>query len=450
MAGVGVDFPSGGSQLMNWFGAAIVRLTRHWETARTPRQCLSWGLVGVLLLAAGPAQADPLVTDVAFSPRSDGQGYVMRVRTTGRPEAYLLRSIDEHTLKWVLYNTALHEEYEARAPGGPVERYTTTQRNGHLILRIDLDENYSVSATAYRDGASDDLLLNLAYEGESPVVSASPNDSKTSTTTETSNTSTTTTTESGADVGESKERDPLASVSRKRSRLDTVVIDPGHGGKDPGAVAHGLYEKDIVLDVAHKLGDYIENRLDIEVVYTRTDDRFIALEERGHFANRKGGDLFISVHVNAARSAAAKGTETYFLGRSKTDAARKVMKRENSVVREYEENPDRYDEYDAEAFVKGELFLSANMQFSEEFASLVQKQFKNRVERRSRGVHQAGFYVLWSASMPSVLVELGYLTNAQEARYLNSDRGQTYLASGIFRAVRKYKKDYDKGLVSSE
>ena len=87
MAGVGVDFPSGGSQLMNWFGAAIVRLTRHWETARTPRQCLSWGLVGVLLLAAGPAQADPLVTDVAFSPRSDGQGYVMRVRTTGRPEA---------------------------------------------------------------------------------------------------------------------------------------------------------------------------------------------------------------------------------------------------------------------------------------------------------------------------------------------------------------------------
>jgi len=144
------------------------------------------------------------------------------------------------------------------------------------------------------------------------------------------------------------------------------------------------------------------------------------------------------------------GTETYFLGRSKTNAARRVMQQENSVVREYEKNPDRYDEYDAEAFVKSELFLSANMQFSEEFAALVQEQFKERVQRRSRGVHQAGFYVLWSASMPSVLVELGYLTNPQEARFLNSDRGQAYLASAIFRAVRTYKNDYNKGIVSSE
>lgn len=247
-----------------------------------------------------------------------------------------------------------------------------------------------------------------------------------------------------------EERVSMDRVSRERSRLDTVVIDPGHGGKDPGAVAYGLYEKDIVLDVAHELGDYIENRLDIEIIYTRTDDRFIALEERGHLANRAGGDLFISLHANAARSRAVSGTETYFLGRSKTDAARKVMKRENSVVQQYEENPDRYDEYDAEAFVKGELFLSASMQFSEEFAALLQKQFKDRVKRRSRGVHQAGFYVLWSASMPSVLVELGYLTNRQEARFLNSDRGQTYLASAIFRAVRKYKNQYNKGLVSSE
>jgi N-acetylmuramoyl-L-alanine amidase len=126
------------------------------------------------------------------------------------------------------------------------------------------------------------------------------------------------------------------------------------------------------------------------------------------------------------------------------------MKRENSVVREYEKNPDRYDEYDAEAFVKGELFLSASMQFSEEFAKRVQKQFKRRVERRSRGVKQAGFYVLWSASMPSVLVELGFLTNREEARYLNSDRGQTKLAKALFRAVKSYKDEYNKGVVASE
>ncbi|WP_103020306.1 N-acetylmuramoyl-L-alanine amidase family protein [Salinibacter altiplanensis] len=403
---------------------------------------LRWGVVGLLLLAVGPvllaagaAQAEVLVTDVIFSPRSDGQGHVVRVQTTASPEAYMLQSEKAHELKWVLYNTDVHADYEKRTPKGPIETYTLTQQNGHLILRVALTADRSISPMVYRDGASDDLLLNLAYDDATPVAaerSSPPAEAPT------------------ASREERRQRDPMATLSRERSRLDTVVIDPGHGGKDPGAVAHGLHEKDIVLDVAHKLGDYIENRLDLEVIYTRTTDRFIALEERGHLANRTGGDLFISLHANAFQSSSVQGTETYFLGRSKTDAARRVMKQENRVVQEYEENPDRYEEYDAEAFVKGELFLSASMQFSEEFASIVQNQFKERVQRRSRGVHQAGFYVLWSASMPSVLVELGYLTNRQEARFLNSDRGQTYLASAIFRAVRKYKNQYNKGIVSSE
>jgi len=405
---------------------------------------LVWGLLG-LLLAAGPAQAEVQVTEVAFSARSDGQGYVMRLQTTDRPEAYMLKTVNEHELKWVVYNATLHEDYEERAPDGPVTRYTTTERNGHLIVRVILDERHSVSPTAYRDGVSDDLLLNLAYDGATPVADES---SSGATASETSASGASTDADAGTNAT-SPDRTPIPNMTRQRSRLDTVVIDPGHGGKDPGAVANGLLEKDIVLDVAHKLGDYIENRLDLEVVYTRSDDRFIALEERGHFANRVGGDLFISLHVNAFRSSSVEGTETYFLGRSKTDAARRVMKQENSVVEEYEENPERYDEYDAEAFVKGELFLSASMQFSEEFASIVQSQFKNRVKRRSRGVHQAGFYVLWSASMPSVLVELGYLTNPQEARFLNSDRGQTYLASALFRSVRKYKNQYNKGSLTS-
>ncbi|WP_103028392.1 N-acetylmuramoyl-L-alanine amidase family protein [Salinibacter altiplanensis] len=403
---------------------------------------LRWGVVGLLLLAVGPvslaagaAQAEVLVTDVIFSPRSDGQGHVVRVQTTASPEAYMLQSEEAHELKWVLYNTDVHADYEKRTPKGPIETYTLTQQNGHLILRVALTADRSISPMVYRDGASDDLLLNLAYDDATPVAadrSSPPAEAPT------------------ASREGRRQRDPMATLSRERSRLDTVVIDPGHGGKDPGAVAHGLHEKDIVLDVAHKLGDYIENRLDLEVIYTRTTDQFIALEERGHLANRTGGDLFISLHANAFQSSSVQGTETYFLGRSKTDAARRVMKQENRVVQEYEENPDRYEEYDAEAFVKGELFLSASMQFSEEFASIVQNQFKERVQRRSRGVHQAGFYVLWSASMPSVLVELGYLTNRQEARFLNSDRGQTYLASAIFRAVRKYKNQYNKGIVSSE
>jgi len=431
---------------MNGFRACIADCSDEW---RGVYRGVRWALAGLFLLAAGPVQANVLVTDVAFSPRSDGQGYVVRVRTTADPEAYMLQPVGEHELKWVLYNTSLHPDYEKRAPEGPVEGYTATQQNGHLILRVTLAPERSISPTAYRDGASTDLLLNLAYDGSAPVAEASAASSTASAASSTAGTS------SGdaptpSPTGGTAQRDPMATMTRERSRLDTVVIDPGHGGKDPGAVAHGLYEKDVVLDVARKLGDYIENRLDLEVAYTRTDDRFIALEERGHFANRVGGDLFISLHANAFQSSSVQGTETYFLGRSKTDAARRVMKQENSVVREYEENPDRYDEYDAEAFVKGELFLSASMQFSEEFAAIVQNQFKERVKRRSRGVHQAGFYVLWSASMPSVLVELGYLTNRQEARFLNSDRGQTYLASALFRAVRKYKNQYNKGIVSSE
>ena len=400
-------------------------------------------VVGLLLLAGGPAQADVLVTDVIFSPRSDGQGYVVRLRTTDSPDAYMVQPDGDDELKWVLYDTSLHADYEKRAPEGPIEDYTVSQTNGHLILRVTLTAEHSVSPTAYRDRASDDLLLNLAYDEAAPVAEG-PSSSTPSTTSATSSEGTTATDE------EAGRRTSTVPPTPERSRLDTVVIDPGHGGKDPGAMAHGLQEKDIVLDVARKLGNYIKNRLDLEVVYTRTDDRFIALEERGHLANRKGGDLFISLHANAYQSGSVRGTETYFLGRSKTDAARRVMKQENSVVREYEENPDRYDEYDAEAFVKGELFLSASMQFSEEFASIVQNQFKERVKRRSRGVHQAGFYVLWSASMPSVLVELGYLTNRQEARFLDSDRGQTYLASAIFRAVRQYKTQYNKGIVTSE
>jgi len=203
-----------------------------------------------------------------------------------------------------------------------------------------------------------------------------------------------------------------------------------------------------VLDVALQLGEYIENRLGISVAYTRTDDRFIPLEKRGEMANKAEAKLFLSLHVNASRVSRVHGTETYFLGPSKTEAARKVMRRENSVIR-YEDDTEAYEEYDEEALVRETLTQSAFMRQSEHLASRVQNQFEERVHRHNRGVHQAGFYVLWSASMPAVLVELGFLTNDREARFLNSDQGQTYLASALFRAVRAYKNRYEKGIVAT-
>jgi N-acetylmuramoyl-L-alanine amidase len=417
------------------------------NTARWGR--LVAAVLGMLLLTGTPAAgATALVEDVLFTARSDGQGYVVRVRTADTIRAYgMPRSVGANELEWVLYNTDLADGYQKRPAEGPVRSYTATARNGHLILRFRLDPERSVRPEAYRDGASTDLLLNLAYaEGGRPVADAGGSSSPSS---------------SGASAGPvqqvstgSQGSAPPASAgaskaARERWRLDTVVIDPGHGGKDPGATANGLYEKDIVLDVAHKLGDYIENRLGVNVVFTRTDDRFIPLEERGHMANEAGAKLFISLHVNAARAHAAHGTETYFLGPSKTEAAEEVMERENSVIK-YEDNTQKYEDYDEQALVRQTLTQSAYMRQSERLASMVQSQFEDRVQRDNRGVHQAGFYVLWSASMPSVLVELGFLTNPQEARYLNSDRGQTLLASGLFRAVRAYKKDYEKGIFRSE
>jgi len=394
-------------------------------------------LAAIVLLGPRTIRAKALVKNVMFTARSDGQGYVVRVRTADTIKAYSMpRSVGEHKLEWVLYDTALHDTYQKSTARGPVRGYTETTQNGHLILRFSLDPDQSVKAQAYRDGASSDLLLNLAYtSGASPVADVQQSASSSDVV---------------QTVSDAPERSPGASKeARERWKLDTVVIDPGHGGKDPGATANGLYEKNIVLDVAHKLGDYVENRLNVDVVFTRRDDRFIPLEERGHMANEAGAKLFISIHVNAARAHAARGTETYFLGPSKTDAAEKVMERENSVIK-YEDNTERYEDYDEQALVRQTLTQSAYMRQSEKLASLVQTQFDERVHRKNRGVHQAGFYVLWSASMPSVLVELGFLTNPEEARYLNSDRGQTYLASALFRAVRSYKSQYEKGIFASE
>jgi N-acetylmuramoyl-L-alanine amidase len=441
----------------------------------------AWVLALALLLSgsflAGPAAARPTVESITFHARSDGQGYVVRIQASGTIQAYgMPRSIGDDRLEWTLYNARLHRDYERASPSGPVRRYTTTQRDGHLVIRLHLKRN--VQAQAYRDRASDDLLLSLAYRGARPAADAA--DRSASATGASGSSADASSARASSGQGPSREaaepasdgsasNEPAATEpasskaasgtsnrsagalreARERWKLDTIVIDPGHGGKDPGALGNGLKEKEIVLSVAKKLGDYVENRLGVEVVYTRTDDRFIELEERGHMANRAGGKLFISIHANAARASAAHGAETFFLGPSKSEQARRVMERENSVIK-YEDNPDVYEEYDETALVKKTLGQSAFMRSSEQLAGMIQHQFDERVHRRNRGVHQAGFYVLWSASMPSVLVELGFLTNPQEARFLASERGQTYLASAIFRAIRSYKPRYEKGISGGE
>ncbi|MGB1247320.1 MAG: N-acetylmuramoyl-L-alanine amidase family protein [Chitinophagales bacterium] len=226
-----------------------------------------------------------------------------------------------------------------------------------------------------------------------------------------------------------------------------VVIDPGHGGKDPGAVsASGYYEKTVALNVSLMLGDYIESNFpDVEVIYTRNTDVFIELYERANIANRNEADLFISIHANAAANKGAYGAETFVLGLHKSDANLEVAKRENSVI-EMEDNTEDHYQFDInspEGHIMLSLLQDASLNQSIELAHLVQTQFTERVGRKDRGVKQAGFAVLYKTTMPSILVELGFLSNVDEEEFLKSDLGQDYLASALFRAFRDYKENID-------
>jgi len=226
-----------------------------------------------------------------------------------------------------------------------------------------------------------------------------------------------------------------------------VVIDAGHGGKDPGTVGPKAREKNINLAVALKTGKYIkENLKDVKVIYTRDDDTFIELDERAHVANRNKADIFISIHSNWISDKRVTGAETFVLGQSKDDANLQVAMKENSVItyeKDYQTKYEGYDPNSVESFIIFSLMQNTYLKQSTEFASMIQNQFRERIGRRDRGVKQAGFLVLWKTTMPSVLVELGFVSNSEEERFLISEQGQDYLASAIYRAFRDYKLSID-------
>ena len=234
-----------------------------------------------------------------------------------------------------------------------------------------------------------------------------------------------------------------AASERADNVVDTVVIDAGHGGHDPGTRGKKVKEKDIALKIAMKLGTYIEKGLlDVKVIYTRKNDRYLALDERADIANKNKADLFICIHANAIVSTKAYGTETYVMGLSKENGNFEIAKRENSVILLDENHEERYEGFDPsspESYILFSLTQSAYQENSLKFAQKVEEQFKNKVGRTSRGVKQAGFMVLWLTTMPSVLIETGFLSYPKEEDFLMSDKGQDLIASGIFRALKEYK-----------
>ena len=228
---------------------------------------------------------------------------------------------------------------------------------------------------------------------------------------------------------------------KQKWKFDTIIIDPGHGGKDPGAVGYrGTKEKDIVLDVAKRLAKKIEKNSKTKVILTREEDIFIRLQDRTKFANSNEGDLFISIHTNAAKDRRASGFETFLIGPNKNEAAIKVAARENSALA-LEGFSGK--ELTNEDLIKATIAQSAFAAKSEEFASLVQNEIKKRVQSKDRGVKQAGFYVLMGASMPNVLIELGFISNPNEEKKLNSSSYRDVLATSIYYAVLKYQKSFN-------
>ena len=243
-------------------------------------------------------------------------------------------------------------------------------------------------------------------------------------------------------------------IAHTQSKNDTkpfvVVLDAGHGGKDPGRpTSYGYKEKDIVLDIVLKVGNLLETIDDIKVIYTRKSDMFLELRERANIANKADADLFVSIHCNAHNSQ-AHGTETYVLGLHRNESNFKVAQKENEVIfleDDYDQNYEGFNPSSPESFIGLTLLQEDYLDQSILLASNIQKNFTKKLKRKNRGVKQAGFWVLHNTYMPSVLVETGFITNKKEGDYLNSNRGKEEISKSIFDAIVDYKSSLNSGVV---
>ncbi len=233
-----------------------------------------------------------------------------------------------------------------------------------------------------------------------------------------------------------------SSFSQEKISISKIVIDAGHGGKDPGTIGKKVQEKQITLAIALKLGKLIQDNLKgVSVTYTRQSDKFVELFERAEIANRQHADLFISIHCNANRSHSFHGAETYIMGLHRTEENLTIAKQENASILmepDYSVNYQGFDPNSDESYITFTLYQNAYLDQSTEFAADIQDELREREGLDDRGVRQAGFLVLYKTTMPSVLVETGFLSNPEEEAFLNSEKGQDFIAKAIYRAIRKF------------
>ncbi len=243
------------------------------------------------------------------------------------------------------------------------------------------------------------------------------------------------------------DRATLDQISKKQSqwKIDKIVIDAGHGGKDNGASGKGgTKEKDITLAIALKLGKLIKEKLGITVDYTRDDDTYLTLQARTQYANSKNAKIFVSVHCNSNKSSKPNGFETFFLSPSRNAEALAVARKENEVIH-FEEEQHHYGDFTNEKYILANMMQSVFVQESEELAGHVQKGLDKQLDLANRGVSQAPFYVLMGASMPCILVETAFISNPSEEKFLKSQSGQNKVAEGILDGIRQFIQSYEAG-----
>uniref|UniRef100_UPI00404906F4 N-acetylmuramoyl-L-alanine amidase family protein n=1 Tax=Flavobacterium sp. TaxID=239 RepID=UPI00404906F4 len=231
-----------------------------------------------------------------------------------------------------------------------------------------------------------------------------------------------------------------------------IILDAGHGGKDYGAVYHGNIEKKIALATTLKVGELLDNDKEIEIIYSRKTDVFVELKDRANNANKADADLFVSIHCNGAKNFSAFGTETFVMGLSRSSTNIEVAKNENSVIlleKDYKEKYNGFDPNKPETLIGLKILQEEYLNQSIDLAAKVEENFKDALNRKSRGVKQAPLWVLDASYMPSVLIEIGFISNVEEGKFLNSDEGQAEIAKAIADGILAYKKEYFNSNTSS-
>ena len=403
----------------------------------------------LFLLLGTSASAQTHFERISKADRSDGQGYVVRFHFTQPVDSFNVIQPATDLIQVQLYAQNIDTSgIDIPDTPGKIQEIRVYELSDSFGIDIYLAQEVFVTSKIYADGASNDVLLNMSKTDEhSAIVFSQQFLAKTwyediESAFEISTVPVPVV--QASDNGYSQIADKL--------KFDTIVIDAGHGGTDPGNIGYkGTYEKKVTLAIALKLGAYIEEYMpDVKVIYTRDEDENILpnasileeLMERGNIANRAGADLFVSIHADAWKLSSVSGSSVFFLGLNRSNKSLEVMKKESLLLHEH----GVIENFTEEDLLMYELANSGKIATSERIAYMIEDQLKNRAQRKSRGVKQMGLVVLYQATMPGILVETGFLTNPSEHRFLTSEYGQKIIASAVFRAIRDYRDEFEQSL----